>query len=309
MSFEGQCDAGCEQTDELIELTKSGVFDFVNNGNFEVVKSREDCVVLETESHFYKIIRLEMPDKIDSFEQLVRNATAQEMKSRGVEWEVFVNRIGDEAFSVEKRERLRVVSENELTCDEVLKWSHSFTLKVEKRLELPRMVAQIHALFSDDEVAKIVLARDFPFEYGDFAWVNGEVVPLSSSRWFLALVGSDGSWRIQASAGILPVKLSYGDFFLAKRNLFDVSKWAVGALFEPTSKWWIFGNNAKDVQQARNVMIEEVKEMYDTNLKIAVTKEPIKVDSAEIHGSMMQECERLGLKSADDVKLLHEKIS
>lgn len=309
MSLEVECDTSLDQTDELIGLARNGEFGFIDEGDFNVVKSREGCVVLETEAHFYKIIRLDAPSKIDCFEQFVRNAIAQEMKARGVEWDVFVCQVGGEVFSVEKRQRLKTVNENELTCDDVLKKSRAFTTLLEKRLELPRLTAQLHAMFSDDGVEKIVLSRDVPFEYADFAWANVEVVPLSSSRWFLALLGDDGKWKVQTPADVLPVKLKFGDFFFARKDLFDQVMWAIGALFEPTSKWWLFDKNACDAQQARNSMIDEVKEMYDTNLKIAVTKKPIKVDSAEIHGSMLQECERLGLKSADGVKLLHEKVS
>ena len=307
MSFGGHSVTSHEHSEELLELAQNGKFGFVDRREFRVVKSRKDCIVLETEGCFFKIVRIDADDKIDCFEQLVRKATEKEMQARDVGWEVFTSRIGDKAFSVEKREPLTVISESELACEEVLKKSHSFTASVEKWLELPRLTAQIREFFCDDNVVKIVLSRDVPFEHDDFAWANGEVVPLSSTRWFLAVVGSDGEWRMQTPADVIPVKLREGEFFFAKKSLFDSNTWAIGELFEPTAKWWLFDVSAADARKARSIMIDEVKEMFDENLKIAVTKRPMKVDSAESHGSMIQECERLGLKGEDGGKLLDEE--
>lgn len=290
----------------LKELVIKGRFNFIDKDSFEIIKSREDCVVLRSAGYYFKIVKINKGDQRHHFEQFVRNAISQEMSSRGIEWEFFTFSENGHDFFVEKRQQLKLISPSDLPMEEVVGKSKKFQSKVEKRLEFPRLFAQAHNYFKDFEVKKIVLAHDVPFDYEDYAWFNGEIVSLSSTRFFLTFVSQDGKWADSLTAEVVPVILSFGNFYLAKHNIFTDADQSIAGLFEPTSRWWLFDQEVADLAGAKSVLLDELKDMFSANLKIVATKEKQSVYSSEIYGNMLTECERLGLKGSHGVKSLKD---
>lgn len=260
----------------------------------DVCKQSDDGAVVETDDSFVKVKKIDVSDHTHYFDQIISESYARVYQELGLDWSVSNFSIGDEVFRVEKRHKLTALQVGDLSYEEALLKSDKFKKRVEKRLELPRLFAQVGL---DDYFLgcnKLVLARDCDEDITDFAFFGDEVICLGESGWFLAFLDESKNWKCLHGRSSREVTLSYGDFFLSAKTSFHESS-MLGGVFLETSKWWLFPKELGDMNALRQEMAKESKDMFSTNIKILANKRIVPVKTRNDFGNMAQEMKRLGL--------------
>lgn len=271
----------------------SEILDIINaNKSFDyrVVKKSPKCVVLESDSYYYKIHQIEAENPIQFFEMIVIETFAEEFRRIGLDWEVFREQFGGVQVLTEKRQKLELLSEEKIEFSDAMKKVSEITVSVEKKLGLPLLTAQIRQNGKFQNVKNVVLARDCEETVDDFAIFGDDVIPLGNSNLFLALVGFSGNWERFNFSTVEEVALPRGDFYFANQNIFKEVDQAISSVFEVTPKWWLFPLSAGNVIETTDRLRDELKEMLRTNSKILATKKKITVKEQSQFGNMSQEC-------------------
>ena len=292
-----------KESDLMSVLDDGDDYNSISKNATEVIKKTENSLVFKDGEKIIKISKINDERKTEVFELILRKAIVDEFCEMGLDWSIsaFSNENG--LYVVEKRPPLKVVSDSDFSKQEVLKKNSEFVKRIEKRLEFPRIVAQV-AMHMKTEVMS--LQRDVAFEFSDFAILGGNIVPLGNSNYFITFLHYDGSWNYEASSKIIRVTTSRGDFHLSRMKLFKPGSIAIEKTHESSWKWWLFDDSNGDVETAQEELINESLAMFETNLQIVTKKELRDVKTLDDYFSMTKECERRGLVGVEPRKSLVE---
>ena len=258
-----------------------------------VVKTSETCAVVEDSSHFWKIVKINEENLEYRFDVIVKQTFAEVHRELGIDWEVYLEKHDEELFIVEKREKLQSCDESSLTLEDCLTKSMSITRRVEEKLELRLLLAQIRQDVTFREIKNVKLARDHDDSLDDFAIFGDTVVILGDTGWFLALLNLDGNWENSLFSEALAVSLSYGDFFFAIQEVLNENDQAIASVYDVSQKWWLFPQDGIDVISTRNHLKHELEDMLKLNAKILCTKASIPVKDETSYSSLQEESVKL----------------
>lgn len=284
------------------------VASFVGIQNFRIVKCCDCSAVLEANDHFYKFHRIDVEDPANVFRLIVWNAFATEYQAMGLCWDFYTVVEGDNLYAVEKREKLEVMQEGQLSRKNVLAKAAKVKDRVQKKLEFPRLSFQIRSEGGfTDTVDKVVLMRDCEFCFSDYAFHNGHVVNLGNSNWKLVLL-RNGEWVTNLQAQTIPVRLSFGSFYFTFARIYGTNR-PIQKVFNVTAKWWLYSQASGNLLEQEDFFKTELKKMFDTNAKILTTKTDIDVatgsdyklfDNLQLNSGTSSEVMKLGLKFLGD---------
>ena len=266
----------------------------------KVVKTSEFCAVAEASTHFWKIVKINENNLAYQFDVIVKQAFADVHRELGIDWEVFLERHGDALFLVEKREKLQICDELSLSLEDCMKESSKLTRRVEEKLEMRLLLAQVRQNEAFRNIRKIKLARDREDALDDFAIHDGSIVILGDTGWFLALVNADGKWENALFSDAVEVNLTFEDFFFANQGVFNEADQAIASIYEVTQRWWLFPKAGIDFFATRCHLKLELENMLKTNAKILSQKTNIPVKDDTSYFSFMKETEKLLVGGADE---------
>ncbi len=294
----GSCES---ETSQVGTSVLNNVLETSKSNNFEIVKNENNCMVVKTPNCFYKIRRLNEKSPacpVYNFEQTVIQAFCSEYKAMGLNWDVFNIKQNNTTYLVEKRQKLKTFSPNECDLQEIINKGSKIIRRVEKRLEIPLLAAQIKLSGLFEQFSKIVLARDSSNNLDDFAIWHNEVILLGNSNWFLAMLDNSGKWNMCQKAKPVAITLSYGEYYFAAYTTFSQYVNALDILKE-SSKWWLFKKADYDLLEVRQNMKSNLTEMIQNNIEVAANKERKIVSTEDEFGTMLDECKkyRAALKS------------
>ena len=269
----------------------------VPEDDFNVIKKTEDCVVVDCCNFVYKIKEMDFDDQLTCFDTFVVQAFATEYQQMGIDWELSNVTIDGKTFRVEKRQKLELLDSSKISYEEAVIESSILRRRVEKRLEFPRIFAQIHAVRGFKHFNKLVMARKHASDLSDFAIFDGQVVILGESNWFLGLLKHDSQLSTVDTQRVVPVETKYGDFYFAVQGLFKRSS-AIGSALQSRFNWWLFSNEVCDLDSFRKHMYVELEEMATNNLKVLATKSHQALKTRRDYGNVYAEMKKLGLLDA-----------
>lgn len=192
------------------------------------------------------------------FDELVRCAFVAEFKAMGIEWNTPAV--------------LTSAKDAGLCAQDALRRSLKIVRRVQKRLEFPRLFAQIKQQGNFDGICKMVLANASSMSIENYAVCKGEVLPLMGENWFIALLNSEGVWEPNVLTQAVPVTLSYGNFYFTERKLILTRECAIEKIFENCSKWWMFPEGVGPVKAYREHLMKEMNVMMKNDIKILYSK-------------------------------------
>ena len=263
-------------------------------GDASVIKRTDGCAVVDYGDYVIKIKEIDLNDPLTCFDNFIAQAFAAEYQHMGIEWELSNVSLDGKTFRVEKRQKLELLDSGKMSFEEAVKNSSVLRRRVEKRLEFPRLFAQIHSFKDFEHFNKLVMAREHASDLSDFAIFDGRVVILGQSKWFLGLLNRDSRWGTVETQRVLPVETNYGKFYFAAQNLF-LKKNAVGSALQDSLKWWLFSSDVGNLESFRLKMYDELKEMATNNLKVLATKKPFVIKSKKDFGNVSSEMKKMGL--------------
>lgn len=263
-----------------------------------VVKESDCSLVAETSDWIYKYKEIDVHNPRTFFKVIVARGFAKEYQDLGIDWDISFVENNGRKFQVERRQKLEVLNPEDISIEEAFKASSVVRKKVEKRLEFPRLFAQIHSSEGFKSFSKLVLGLSHRNEISDFAVFGNQVIVLGESSMFLALLDEDGEWQTTPSQRVVPVSLKSGEFWFADYNLF-ARKNALGSCLTDCLKWWLFPKNVGDIGQLRDQLYKELENMFTSNLKVLTTKEPRESKTRSDFGNVFEEMKKLGLLEDD----------
>ena len=258
-----------------------------------VVKENETCSVFEDSSHFWKIIKINEENLAYRFDVIVKQAFAEVHRGLGIGWEVFLERNPEGLFLIEKREKLQTCDSLSFSLEDCLKNSLKITHRVEEKLRMRLLLAQIRQSVAFRNIRKIGLVRYHEDELEDFAIFGDSTLILGDSGWFLALLNRDGKWENALLSEAVEVSLEAGDFCFASQGTFDENDQAIASIYEITQKWWLFPKDGTDVFATRSHLKLELEDMLKTNAKILSQKTDISVKDETSYFSFQEESAKL----------------
>ena len=241
-----------------------------NLSDCKVLKSGNDCLVVDAGEFVFKIRKEKSKDPEKDFNFIVRQAFAQEYRDLGLTWDIKLSRRASGTCSIEKRTRLELFSEA-TSRDEVLKKTAEIRRRVENKLEFPRLLAQLRENENFQHIEKVTLAKAEDVDNSNYARFNDDAIALGETCWFIALLEGHGRWVDSISSTVQNVSLSYGDFHFTDADIFGTSN-KLAKVFHVTAKWWMFPISENDVISQRGNLKTELEKMYATNVKILARK-------------------------------------
>ena len=281
-------------------IDAQNIINALANTKTQVVKTGETCAVVEDATHFWKINKINELNLAYQFDVTVKQAFADVHRELGIDWDVFLERHEDGLFLIEKREKLQTCDGLSVSLEDCLKESSKLTRRVEEKLEMRLLLAQIRQNEAFRNIRKIKLARDREDALDDFAIHEGSIVILGDTGWFLALVNADGKWENALFSDAVEVNLTFEDFFFANQGVFNEADQAIASIYELTQRWWLFPKDGIDFFATRSHLKLELENMLKTNAKILSQKTNIPVKDETSYFSFMNETEKLLVGGADE---------
>ena len=260
------------------------------------IKQTQDCVVLDSGECIIKIREIDNSDPQLVFEDIILHAFAQEYKKMGISWDISCVNHEGRTYRIEKREKLHVLQESELSFEEILEKSYSLKLRVEKKLGFPRLLSYIRGNENFEHVRKFILMRDAKNDFSDYALYGNEIVFLGESKWFIAPVDYKGEWIDSLNGQIVPVDVGYGKYFFARYNSFKSkhssgeTRVATSKAFEISPKWWLYDSVSGDIESAFNGLQDEYESLLSINAKLLTTKVKKDIKTEESLSDMATQC-------------------
>ena len=151
--------------------------------------------------------------------------------------------------------------------------------RVERRLGLVQLAAQIRQQSGFDDVSTVRLVRNDASQEIDFVVKDSKVVWLEEPNWFLALVDEHGMWKKRKPSRAFHVTLKVGNFLFAESNATNLKfSEIVGRAIAPVSHWWLFPEKeGREFMDKRRRAIDALENMNLTNVKIFSTKQAVPV--------------------------------
>lgn len=260
------------------------------NTNFsdcDLIKGGEDNLVLFDGEHYFKITKFKTEDPTLPFNLKILETLAEVHREIGVDWsfETFLEE--DFCWAIEKRPKLHVLHEGEIEKSDLLRRTCFVRNKVEKRLEFPRLTAQIDSNSTDGRSAKMVIARDVDFEFEDYAIFGDHILWLGQTNMFLALIGADGKWNKTLHSRTEKVKTSYGDFYFSDFDTFNY-ECAIDRIYVCIAKWWLFPTSIGDLCARKKSLEKEYAKMLSDDLRVLIFKQPIALREQQEFGPMKE---------------------
>ena len=281
------------QTSSIPEAQLRGILANEHTSSWSVKKNSNNCMVVETNDWFYKIRKQNKLEPIYAFQQIVAKAFAKEYALMGLKWKAFEVSGPKGTFSVEKREKLRVLKPGDLPFSEVLKKSNAVKRNVETRLEFPYLTALIRADGQLKHAEKVVLVSSAENNYDDYALSsNGDVVILGTSQFFLGLVNHLGGFERCAVLEPILVSLDCGSFYFDNYETFS-SNTFIATLANPEGKFWLFPESVGNIAQVKAHFTKEFENHLAQNLKVLANKEMVKVKTNSDYKSYFEEVQKL----------------
>ncbi len=237
--------------------------------SFDVIKNNNNCVTIETRDYFYKIRKFALGDPTAYFEHILGLAFADEYRRLGLEWEYLKMTLNCDSYAIEKREKLKVLTQEECSIQEALLESSKVTRIVEKKLGFPHLVAQVRQEIKFEDVERIYVLRDAKPSHEDFAIKNGKIFALGSLNRFLGLSDMNGNWKNCKQNFAKPVNLLRVKCCFASKNAFKHRNNSNRFHLLSDGFWWIFsGENGAEIMRKRQEDILCLQKMNETNLEI-----------------------------------------
>ena len=238
------------------------------NRDIKLVKYSDTTLVTEACDCFYKVRDIFPNNPRTKFELEVAKAFAEELRSIGLVWKLDVVEVATMQFLVEKRQKLEIASPSKCSFDELLRGAYAIQRRVENRLGLPSLLAQLKNSGGFEHVDKIVLARKHVENYSDFGLWNGNVIRLGSSNPVLALRDdASGKWIDDFPTRPVHVNLPSGDYWFTSDKMIETN-FLIGEIGCQAQDMWLFtGLSDNFADEIENCQVE-YKKMLEDNLDI-----------------------------------------
>ena len=299
-------------TVKLSKDSLNAVLDSLGISVFKTVKEDAIHAVLETPDHFIKICVIDECDHSSRFREVVNDAYAQEYRKLGIDWEHFIIKVGSAHFSIERREKLRMLDETEMSIEEAIKKFSLITRRVERKLGFAGIFSQIMQNENFHDIRKLALINSREIDISDYVTdPSGYVVNLKTSGWFLALIGKEGTWATKKTATFMPVKCMSHDFvFMPNGVNVECERTSIkNSISEVSQDWWLADI---DVETIKNYWIKteaDVESYYSHNVSTLMKENPTKICVQDSFGNLLKTSESRSKNSVIDVEMLRDDLS
>jgi len=242
-------------------------------GNWVEWKNYSNQVVIGTDKYYYKIYVQD--HEAGTFFAQIAEELGRIYRELGIEWNVTIVEDKGVIHILEQREKLKVILPGIISFEDLL-LNYGITLrKLEERLGLNELVAQI--MDKIPEVKYVKLIRDCANKYIDYASKNGAIVLLDDADWFLMLLDKDYN-QIAPTYTSMLVSLPIGEYLFAPQNYRESNKLA--AVNKKVDKWWLF-NPIVGKDKANIDFRSKRDKMISSNAKLLTTMKALPVEEKE----------------------------
>ena len=270
------------ETEEVLSHLQHNDLSFFDSSNgYVVCGKREDVIVLEGQSNFYKIQSHLENDPKSEFLCVVKQAIVNEYKVNGLDWDFFRVAGNLKTYSVEKREKLELASDNALTFEDVMMGSREIKRRIENRLEFPHLLSQLKQYDRFARVKKIELVFVNEGDLSNYAYIGENLFLLGDSQCFLALINDAGRWEKQINDIDVPVSLSYGNFIFKGEDAFNYDRLPHQRIFSIAPKWWLFPSTLNEPATSQANVVADLEALFKDNAKVLTTKKELPLKTLE----------------------------
>ena len=243
--------------------------ELLNLGDWRGWKSYAHQVIFESDQNFYKIYE-RGGSEFGEFYSVIRNNLADIYRELGISWEVMTVLRDGVITDVEKRQRLKVLTREDMSFKDALASFSVILEELEKRLEFQDILNQLKQFPEVSNVERLKLMRLCVNKYEDYAIFNDQVVLLDDTDWCIALVDHEGEPVSIDCKFNQTVYTTYGNFvfvnhFKNVRMEADAVIWHEKSPTMYRDKWWIlraldFNNSSTELK--RDLSIIEADSHY-----------------------------------------------
>ena len=245
--------------DDCVSLAKLISTEMNEDSDLVKWKTHENHIVLQSADFFYKVYQKDVG--AGAFVSIIREKLAEIYRDHyGLVWNVRTVERDGILYQIEQRQKLKVVSDKDMTFGELLaNWATTLTL-LEKSLRFDKIRFQLTS--QDNGFYNLKLVRDCVNKYDDYGITeNGQVILLDDCDWFIAPINRDGKWD-SIKFGSYDVTL-FGEKFLFVPNDWNPEQKYTSFVRanEFVNKWTLFKNidhvecNDNYIKGARDVML------------------------------------------------------
>lgn len=190
-------------------------------------------LVIQTNNYYYKIYESTLAN---TFYHIIRQELCRIYREEyGLIWDLFVykNEKTGNVIQIERRQKLRIPTEDDMTFDELLINFSKILNKVEKKLNLKYILSQIKMYNQCKDVEKIKLIRKCGNKYNDYGITdNGQIILLDDADWFLVLLDNKNN-ILHKKTIVLPITdlNNQNMYFCSDRILEDLNNQTCGHVF------------------------------------------------------------------------------
>ena len=244
------------------------MLELLMNRDVKPIKESEDILVAEGCDCFYKVREFDPHNPRTKFELIVAKAYAEELQSVGLMWKLDVVEVATMQFLVEKRQKLEIPTPSKCSFDDLLRGAYAIQRRVENKLGLPSLLAQLKNSGGFEHVDKIVLARKHVENYSDFGLWNGNVIRLGNSNPVLALRDdASGKWIDDFPTRPVHVNLPSGDYWFTSDKMIETN-FLIGEIGCQAQDMWLFTGLSDNFADEIESCQVEYKKMLEDNLDI-----------------------------------------
>lgn len=176
-----------------------------------------DCasqIVIQTNNYYYKI-----------YESTLCNSTVHQIRQElckiyreeyGLIWDYFIykNEITGNVIQIERRQKLRIPTEQDMSFDELLINFSKILNKVEKSLNLNFYFKQLKMYNEFSDVEKIKLIRQCGNKFQDYGITNnGQIILLDDADWIFVLLDKNNKVLYKNQMALSVIDINNQDMF------------------------------------------------------------------------------------------------